>query len=348
MKSNKTNNQNQSKLLRIGVFYDGNYFMQVSNYYKFGHARRSRISVPGLHSFIRDKVAREEGVDFQRCQIVDAHFFRGRFSAKAADERQQLYNDRVLDDILMGEGVITHYLPMRENGEKGIDVWFALEAYELTLHKQFDVIVLIAGDGDFVPLVRKINSLGTRIMILGWNFTSTNFNGDSFHTATSRKLLEEVSYPVLMEDVIGDAPRGNDVLIEGVFVDPRNGRDFQDFVEASIERIRANEKPGILSDESLAHFLPTERFRGEIISIRPQEGFGFIKTPQFPNNLFFRFSDFVNVLVKEYVSVGEEVTFSVGSNERGAIATKIELDVKAEGVRPKDRKSPLSSHTKPE
>jgi len=30
--------------------------------------------------------------------------------------------------------------------EKGIDVWFALEAYELAIHKRFDVCVLVAGD----------------------------------------------------------------------------------------------------------------------------------------------------------------------------------------------------------
>jgi len=58
----------------------------------------------------------------------------------------------------MREGVVTHYLPLTQSagrviGEKGIDVWLALEAYELAIYKRFDVSVLIAGDGDFLPLV---------------------------------------------------------------------------------------------------------------------------------------------------------------------------------------------------
>ncbi len=38
-----------SKLTRIGIFYDGNFFFHVSNYYQYHHERRSRISIGGLH-----------------------------------------------------------------------------------------------------------------------------------------------------------------------------------------------------------------------------------------------------------------------------------------------------------
>lgn len=134
-----------SKLLRIGVFYDGNFFSHVSNYYKYAHPRKARVSIPGLHSFIKRHVASVEGVDERYCQIVDAHFFRGRYSARDAEAQQKLFADRVLDDILMHEGVVTHYLPLRGGGEKGIDVWLALEAFELAVFKRFNVLVLIAG-----------------------------------------------------------------------------------------------------------------------------------------------------------------------------------------------------------
>ncbi len=29
-----------NKLKRIGIFYDGNYFLKVSNYYAYGHRRK--------------------------------------------------------------------------------------------------------------------------------------------------------------------------------------------------------------------------------------------------------------------------------------------------------------------
>jgi hypothetical protein len=50
-----TNNKDLS-MTRIGVFYDGNYFLHVSNFYNYFHERKSRISISGLHHFIRNNV----------------------------------------------------------------------------------------------------------------------------------------------------------------------------------------------------------------------------------------------------------------------------------------------------
>lgn len=48
------------KLTRIGVFYDGGYFQAISDYYKYHHDRRARISLKGLHEFAANRVASEE------------------------------------------------------------------------------------------------------------------------------------------------------------------------------------------------------------------------------------------------------------------------------------------------
>jgi len=66
---------------KIGVFYDGNYFLHVSNYYKYSHEKKNRLSLSGLHRFIRNKTAELCGVDEHLCHIVDAHYFRGRVNA---------------------------------------------------------------------------------------------------------------------------------------------------------------------------------------------------------------------------------------------------------------------------
>ena len=42
-----------SKMIKIGVFYDGNYFLHVSNYYNYDHPRQRRLSITGLHKFIK-------------------------------------------------------------------------------------------------------------------------------------------------------------------------------------------------------------------------------------------------------------------------------------------------------
>ena len=90
-----------SHLLRIGIFYDGNYFYHVSNYYCYAHERRSRLSISGLHDFIKRLAGRFEGVESKFCQIVDCHYFRGRLPAMEANARQILLNERMFDDILM-------------------------------------------------------------------------------------------------------------------------------------------------------------------------------------------------------------------------------------------------------
>ena len=49
-----------ARILRVGVFYDGSFLHHVSNYYKFVHERRQRLSMLGLQEFIRVKAAEFE------------------------------------------------------------------------------------------------------------------------------------------------------------------------------------------------------------------------------------------------------------------------------------------------
>src|SRR5690348_15314032 len=126
--------------------------------------------------------------------------------------------ERVFDDVLVREGVVTHYLPLGPEGEKGIDESLALEAYELAIYKRCDVSVLIACDGDFLPLVRKLNTLGTRVMLLAWDFKWVDHNQQDCETRTAQVLLDEVTYPIMMHQVIDDRSRRNDPLVNSLFV----------------------------------------------------------------------------------------------------------------------------------
>ena len=68
--------------------------------------------------------------------------------------------------------------------EKGIDVWFALEAYELSTIRHFDYVVLITGDADHEMLIRKLKALKIYTILLSWDVA----RGE---TSTSRFLREE-------------------------------------------------------------------------------------------------------------------------------------------------------------
>lgn len=286
----------EKSLTRIGVFYDGNFFYHVSNFYRYRHERRGRISIAGLHDFIREQVAREEETNPRHCQIVDAHYFRGRLQASKAQERDLLLNERLFDDVLIREGVVTHYLPLTSRGEKGIDVWFALEAFELAIYKRFNVSVLIACDSDYVPLVRKLNTIGTRVMVLGWDFKFIDENGIERETRTSQALLEEVTYPILMNTIIDDRTRKDDPVIDNLFI---QGTD-----------VLSLSKP---TDE-------TTTYTGVIQNVK--EGFGFITPNKGGDNLFFYYADVVNVDFNE-LQKGDRVEYILGENEKGTCAKRI-------------------------
>ena len=291
-------------LTKIGVFYDGNYFLQASNFYAYGHAKRKRLSVSGIHEFIRHQVAEAEGSDVRTCKIVDAHYFRGRLNAYDASQRGDLlFWDRAFDDILMAEGVTTHYTPVKINPEgvkleKGIDVMLALEAFEMANYKKFDVCVLIASDSDYVTLVKKLNGLGIKVMVLGWDIEYVNENGHRIVTRTSQELLQQATYPLEMHNVVDDL---DDVIVNNLFVnnEPR--------------------KPNVVAETSEIG----DGKIGEILNLK--NGFGFIKYP--PNNVFFHHSNLIDRDFQD-LQVGDQIMFDLEKGDDGQdIAKNVRLMV---------------------
>jgi cold shock CspA family protein len=288
-------------VLRIGIFYDGYYFYKISNYYKYEHEKKSRISISGLHEFIRSEIANLTEMDLRKCQIIDAHYFKGRSLAKDMGEKVQ--SERVFEDILMRENIVSHYLPLRFAGEgtagqeKGIDVWLALEAYELAIYKHFDILVLIAGDGDYVPLVRKLHTIGTQVMLICWDFSYHNEHGDIVETKTSRQLLSEVFFPVQMYQKIEAA--GSDNLKELFVAERVHEFTFAGGHHASRSTlVHAAEK----SEGQEEEYIST------IFTISPN-GFGFIKDEE-KNNIFFHYSRLTNCDFSD-LKFGSKVRYTI-------------------------------------
>lgn len=308
--------QADDKLIRMGVVYDGNFFLHVSNYYLYHHGRNARISLDGLHAFVRAKVAEFEGTEARYCPIVDAHYFRGRLPSKIVEERNRLLSERVFEDILIRQNITTHYLPVSGAAEKGIDVWLALETYELAVLKRFNVIVLIAGDGDFVPLVRKLNALGTRVMLLGWDFRYQDENGEERETRTSQALQAECTYPLLMSSVI-DAAAPDDALVNNLFVSaPAYPREVRDPRPATAP-VRSG-GAGVLESQPLDD--DDSVYEGNIKRIK--EGYGFITAPQLEGDIFFYHLDVLNGEFNN-LAEGDLVEFKLGKNEKGITAREI-------------------------
>lgn len=302
---------NPKNFTKIGIFYDGNFFLHVSNYYQYYHPRKSRISISGLHEYIRHRVANEEDTDVRYCHIVDAHYFRGRLRAQDAEQRDLLLKERLFDEVLMREGVTTHYLPLGPDGEKGIDVWLALEAYELAIYKQFDVLVLVACDGDFRPLLRKLNTVGTRVMLLAWDFEYTDRHNLQKLTRTAQVLLDEATYPVLMHQIIDDRSLRNDQQINNLFLYPKEE-------QAMLSSLAYNPPSAPLPNINASG---DNRSEGVIQSLK-EGGFGFITPNDDMENVFFHFSEVKNRNFSA-LRLGDKVSYVLGRNDKGFCATSI-------------------------
>ncbi|MDX9722845.1 MAG: NYN domain-containing protein [Myxococcota bacterium] len=297
--------------LRIAVMYDGNCFAAISQYYAYHHERRARLSLSALHDFIRERVAACEQVERNRTLLVAAHYFRGRFPIvnDSSADLQRLLNDRRFEDVLVRAGITTHYMPMDERQkEKGIDVWLALEAYELALSGRIDVCALIAGDADFLPLVRKLAALGTRVMVLGWDFKYLDGSVER-ETRTSAALLDEVSYPVLMSALIED--RTAKAVVDKLFLPSRNPE----------ERAPSN---GSLRTVQVRRNGHNGRLLGCIqnLIVRDElQRFGFITPDAGGENLFFGELDVVGAF--DELCIGDRVSFLLGTNARGVCAKQV-------------------------
>ena len=197
--------------ISIGVFIDGGYYAKVNRALK--KSENSIIRVKSLFDFITYRLAMEEDVDQSDCQITEAHYFRGRYRVKEAYDKKLLYNERKFEDTLIENDVIFHYKHLREvekDGavqvlEKGVDVWFALEAYELATFRKFDYVVLITGDADHQMLVRKLKALKIKTVLLTWNLTDVD--------ATSPLLKEEAGHHWELSHIIYDYPALQDKLL---------------------------------------------------------------------------------------------------------------------------------------
>ncbi|HOB26701.1 MAG TPA: NYN domain-containing protein [Bacteroidales bacterium] len=296
----------KENLIRLGIFYDGNYLLHVSNYYNYFHERKSRISLHGLNKYIKYYVSSIEDIDTKYVTITESHYFKSRLSVKEVGNKQnQLFFDRLFDDVLMMENVVAHYHPVRNiqgiKMEKEIGMNLALHAYEIASNKKIDLLVLIACDGDYVSLIKKINGLGIKVLLISWDFEYTDDQNYLRMTKTSQDLIEEATYHLALNEIIDDPANKGNSFVEGLFVSKLDRRyDIpQYFDEVS------NEDLSTLESDNQIH-------ESSILSLK--NGYGFIKYP--PNNLFFHYQSVQDADFNE-LQIGDEVFFEIAKKDNG-------------------------------
>lgn len=174
----------------IGLFIDGGYFAKINE--ALEEEFSLNINVTSLMELIRRQVCQLSDLSISECHITESHYFRGRYRVYEANNKHLLFSERKFEDSLIENDVIFHYKHLREiqrDGditivEKGIDVWFALEAYELSIIRKFDYVVLITGDADHEMLMRKLKALKIYTILLTWDVSENK-------TTSTAKLLKD-------------------------------------------------------------------------------------------------------------------------------------------------------------
>ncbi|MFO1253268.1 MAG: cold shock domain-containing protein [Inhella sp.] len=167
-------------------------------------------------------------------------------------------------------------------------------------------MVLLIGDGDFVPLVRKLAGLGTRVMLLGWDF-QLRARGRRYRTQVSGALPDKVHYPVMMDKVIDARERRADPLVNNLFLRAR---------PTCRRATRRCPAPAPAEVEDALERL------GVLVNWFPDKGYGFIRLVLGGDNLFFHVSELQDCAADQlYLQCS--LSYLLARGDRGPVAKQV-------------------------
>ena len=145
------------KVSRVAVFLDG------PNLYKGlrDHGISTQIDYDILVERICEKLPKELGV----VKVVKKVFANGVIRQPGGEIK-----GRRRSDALRYRGWLVREFPLEEEEggrlkEKGLDGWLGLEMYRGASEAEYDLALLISGDGDFVPSVEGVRRLGKKVVV---------------------------------------------------------------------------------------------------------------------------------------------------------------------------------------
>lgn len=316
-----------NSMTRVALFIDGGYWCAVQAFHRRCPGRPGPHSLASLLSFVTSTVAGLEQIPPSDCIITEKHYFRGYLGTDLLEERGKLRQQSLLHDELLSLGIQPHFWPMPGGQhEKGVDVALALEAYKAVAERHADLVVLVAGDGDYVPLVQQIRCRDGRVVVLAWDFDYTDRLGERRNSRVSAALVRE-SWRRVQVDQYREpvAP----VIEPACIVETRNqtagGSAATPRPECGVEPLDGTEVQGIDITADLLSGLGGRGTRtGQIQSLH-EDSYGFIRdSAGISTNWFFHRRGLIGVAYED-LQVGADVEFGIGYNHQGPIAEGVSL-----------------------
>jgi len=135
--------------------------------------------------------------------IDNSNIFKGfrKYDIKADYEKLKnvICRDRELQNIFLYEGVVYPISPEKKNWYKGlskrsgysikasfdkialggavekkVDIKIAIDVISLAYEDAYDTAVLVSGDGDFIPVVKKVRELNKKVELWAFKYSLAN------------------------------------------------------------------------------------------------------------------------------------------------------------------------------
>lgn len=185
-------------MIRTEIFIDGNFFFQASNFFRYQHPQKKRLNLEGIITLAKKNLSSSKTPAI----ITRIRIYRGRYPEPTSGES-------VFEEFATRVGIEINKFPIQNGEEKEVDVALALDAYETAKDNYCDAIVLLAGDADFLPLIKKIHKCHVKTLLIGCNATTE----DSW-TKTSYRLAKEVYQCILLDEKIKEPALANLLLYD--------------------------------------------------------------------------------------------------------------------------------------
>lgn len=273
----------------VAIFYDGNYLNRVSKYYGLNNIVKYRLNISALHHYILDEVTSIASDILSDIYVASSHYYANRHSAaEAVNRKSQLHRDRITDDILGGENIDAHYTTYSAtppySDDSYISSWLSLDLLDENRVKDFDLVVIIAADSGYIPLINKLNSKGIETMVVGWDTVMSV--GNIVDIKTDDRLFLAAKYTIVVNVAIDQFPDKLDKLLSPI-MDRNHEHRAEPQVTSESEDDKDSEEVEI----------------SEVVTLR--NNYGFIRFPD--NNLFFRSQDYNGDF--DQLKVGDVVEF---------------------------------------
>lgn len=192
--------------IKARLYIDGNFTVHIHKYLLKSYSKS--IDWKAFQEYVKEKISKEEG----KVCTLESHFFVGTGLESTDKDRDYLFNS------MEHENIIKHATPLKKKVTGGLKedavdtnlVFYATQDYYK--REEYDYLVLLAGDSDFVPLVKGLAAEAVKTFVIYMDFEDKELG----KTQTAQALLDETD---MRENINSLLLERVDEKIKSIFID---------------------------------------------------------------------------------------------------------------------------------